>query len=215
MSEVRPPTVAGQFYERSPRRLEESLRECFLHRLGPGRLPEVKPAGPGAVNALVSPHAGYMFSGPAAAHGYAALAADGIPEAVVILGPSHHFPGLSADVSSAAVWATPLGEARVDASLREALLAEDDLFVADSAPTAGHSLSSCHSTSSTSPSPIRRSASSLPLDSATRRPRRSDGEVVARAGGWRGRDRQHRPFHQFPHETALAATGRRPMPSAP
>jgi AmmeMemoRadiSam system protein B len=131
MSEVRAPAVAGQFYERSPRRLEESLRDCFHHRLGPGRLPEVNGSGPGAITALVSPHAGYVFSGPAAAHGYVALAADGIPEAVIVLGPSHHFPGHSAAISTAAAWATPLGEAPVDDALRRKLLAEDDLFAAD------------------------------------------------------------------------------------
>lgn len=213
MSEVRPPTVAGQFYERSPRRLEESLRECFLHRLGPGRLPEVKPAGPGAVNALVSPHAGYMFSGPAAAHGYAALAADGIPEAVIILGPSHHFPGLSADVSTAAVWATPLGEARVDGSLREALLAENDLFVADERTHAPE-----HSVEvqlpflqftyrDRLPPIVPVCLRAYPLGSATEAAAAAKrmGEAVARAAGGRrvvliaSTDLSH----QFPYEAAL------------
>src|SRR5439155_5665535 len=39
---------------------------------------------------LVVPHAGYAYSGPIAAHGYAALAADGWPSSFVILGPNHH-----------------------------------------------------------------------------------------------------------------------------
>lgn len=134
MAEVREPAVAGRFYEGRRERLEASLRECFLHPLGPGRLPTPAADAPGLISALVSPHAGYMFSGPAAAHGFAALAADGVPEVAVILGPSHYAADRRGAVSLAESWRTPLGLARVDRELGARLISATPLLVADEAP---------------------------------------------------------------------------------
>ena len=131
MAEIRQPAVAGRFYERSPDALVRSLRQCFTHDLGPGRLPEVNPDGPGVVRALVSPHAGYMFSGPAAANGYAALAADGIPEVVVLLGPSHYAGDGPAAVSMARAWRTPLGDIPLERELCAALVGATQLVAED------------------------------------------------------------------------------------
>jgi len=134
MSRVRDPAVAGRFYEASPERLEASLRDCFTHRLGPGMLPKVAADGVGRIAALVSPHAGYMYSGPAAANGFAALAADGVPETVVILGPSHYSSDRRAALSTVDAWRTPLGEVSLDGPLGEAVLAKCDLIVGDERP---------------------------------------------------------------------------------
>jgi len=71
-----------------------------------------------------------MYSGPGAANGFAALAADGVPETVVILGPSHHSVDRRAALSTADAWRTPLGEVKLDAELAQALL-QCDLIVAD------------------------------------------------------------------------------------
>jgi len=131
MSGTRHPAVAGQFYEGRPDRLAASIRECFLHELGPGALPQLAVEGPGSVSALVSPHAGYMYSGPAAAHGFAALAADGIPDTAVILGPSHRLIDRRAAVSTAEAWLTPLGEVPVDVSLCQKLAEVSPLLEAD------------------------------------------------------------------------------------
>jgi AmmeMemoRadiSam system protein B len=131
MPEVRHPVIAGQFYEGTPEALEASLRECFLHSLGPGALPTVDPAGPGLVSAVVCPHAGYVYSGPAAAHSYAALAADGLPETVVILGPSHHTAARSAALSLVDAWRTPFGDVPIDRDLGCALVDSSPLFERD------------------------------------------------------------------------------------
>ncbi len=64
---VRPPAVAGQFYSGTTEELIEEIEGCYRHRLGPGKLPEVNEAGPRQIVGLVSPHAGYMYSGPPAA----------------------------------------------------------------------------------------------------------------------------------------------------
>src|SRR2546426_584799 len=77
---------------------------------------------------LVVPHAGYMYSGPVAAHAYAALARDGVPKTFVILGPNH--TGLGAAMALGEHdWETPLGVAMFDralgARLRKAPITED------------------------------------------------------------------------------------------
>jgi hypothetical protein len=128
---TRQPAVAGRFYEREAAALRASLEACFLHPLGPGHLPEVNPEGPHTLRALISPHAGYMFSGPAAAHGFAALAADGLPEFVILLGPSHYSSARTSAVSLARAWRTPLGEVPVDMELGRHLLGGSDLVEVD------------------------------------------------------------------------------------
>lgn len=134
MPEVRRPAVAGQFYEGSEEALSAALRDCFLHPLGPGSLPDVNPEGPAQIDALVSPHAGYMFSGPAAAHAFSALAADGVPEVVVILGPSHYVAARRAAVSLVDAWRTPLGDIPVDTDLGRRLLESSALLEENEQP---------------------------------------------------------------------------------
>jgi AmmeMemoRadiSam system protein B len=133
MPSVRQPAVAGRFYEGSREALEASVRDCFTHPLGPGSEPVLAPDGPGLVSALVSPHAGYMYSGPAAAHGSAALAADGIPETVIVLGPSHYALARAGAVSLADTWRTPLGDVLVDTDLGSRLVEASSLLEADEA----------------------------------------------------------------------------------
>ena len=64
MSGVRDPAVAGSFYASTKEDLAQSLRECFLHDLGPGALPEVAADGPGLLDALVSPMPGSCSPAP-------------------------------------------------------------------------------------------------------------------------------------------------------
>lgn len=137
---VRAPAVAGQFYAGSPGRLRDEVAAAFRHRLGPGDLPQVADAGPRELIALVSPHAGYMYSGPAAAHGFAALAADGRPDVVVILGVNHRGVGAPIAVSGASAWRTPLGEVPVETDLSRRLAEGTGAATDDSTHAAEHSL---------------------------------------------------------------------------
>src|SRR3989449_8967355 len=116
---MRYPAVAGAFYERSRDALLRQIRECYAHPLGPGRPPEVR-AGPRRLVGLVVPHAGYVYSGPVAAHSYAALAADGWPASFVILGPNHHGQGAPLALTSHD-WQTPIGVAAIDKDLHDSL----------------------------------------------------------------------------------------------
>lgn len=111
---VRRPAVAGYFYPASTKELSETLKALFLHKLGPGKLPPAPPAND--LLAIISPHAGYEYSGPIAAHGYY-LASGASVETVVVLGPNHHGIGSGVAVPESDSWETPLGSVEVDREL--------------------------------------------------------------------------------------------------
>jgi AmmeMemoRadiSam system protein B len=130
---VRPPAVAGRFYPANPGLLESRVMDL----LAAARPPDL-PARP---QALIVPHAGYTFSGPIAASGYAWLApcADRI-ERVVILGTCHT-PGVDSLVtSSAEVFQTPLGDVPVDRPAVKAALEQPGVEVDDPAQDRDHSI---------------------------------------------------------------------------
>lgn len=114
MAKVRLPCQAGAFYEGKAEQLRKQIEDCFLHELGPGKLPEVARAGPRHVVGLICPHAGYMFSGPVAAHAYYKLASDGKPDVVVAFGPNHTGYGSALALMKEGMWRTPLGDVEVD-----------------------------------------------------------------------------------------------------
>ncbi|MEM2920790.1 MAG: AmmeMemoRadiSam system protein B [Candidatus Bathyarchaeia archaeon] len=119
---MRYPRQAGQFYEGTPDALRAQIEGCFTHRLGPGRLPKVTERPFPNPLALVSPHAGYMFSGPVAAHGYYEAAVYGKPEAVIIIGPNHTGMGSGVSIVTNGWWRTPLGDIKVNRDLAERIL---------------------------------------------------------------------------------------------
>jgi AmmeMemoRadiSam system protein B len=108
------------------------IEECFLSKIGPGELPRVNPEGKGEVVGLVSPHAGYTYSGAVASWGMHYLARDQSPTLVVILGPNHTGMGAGVSVQTDGLWKTPLGEVAIDSEAARAILgdssvAQDDL----------------------------------------------------------------------------------------
>ncbi|MGB9675631.1 MAG: AmmeMemoRadiSam system protein B [Candidatus Bathyarchaeales archaeon] len=124
MAKVRRPTQAGAFYEGSAESLKRQIKECFLSELGPKKVPEVKADVPRRIVGLVCPHAGYMFSGPVAAHAYYELALDGKPEIAVIFGPNHTGYGSPLAVVNEGVWRTPLGDLEVDSETANQIVLE-------------------------------------------------------------------------------------------
>ncbi|KXB00563.1 hypothetical protein AKJ48_01695 [candidate division MSBL1 archaeon SCGC-AAA261O19] len=120
MANVRSPAVAGQFYAGTESSLQRQIEECYTHEHGPGRIPEVG-AGPRNILGLVSPHAGYPYSGPVAAHGFARLAEDGKPDSFILLGPNHQGIGSGVSIMTTGKWSTPLGELETDNPLAEAI----------------------------------------------------------------------------------------------
>jgi len=114
---VRRPAVAGSWYSGSAEGLRTEIERCFLSKLGPGKLPKVIEKGSRKIVALVSPHAGYMYSGPVAAHSYSALASDGKPDVFIILGPNHTGLGSGVSIMVEGAWRTPLGNVPINENL--------------------------------------------------------------------------------------------------
>lgn len=110
---IRLPAHAGSFYPARRDDVVRSIEWCFTHKLGPG----VKPSGIGSERlsyAYIVPHAGYMYSGPTAAHAYLWLSKERKPETVVLVGPNHTGLGLAVSVYKEGYWRTPLGDVEVD-----------------------------------------------------------------------------------------------------
>ncbi len=116
----RPPAVADQFYPGDGAALAKEVERCFLDARGPGELPARRRAPERRVQAIVVPHAGFVYSGPIAAHAFARVAAERPPESVLVLGVDHHGRSRGASLS-ARPWRTPLGPTAVDLDLVRAL----------------------------------------------------------------------------------------------
>ena len=124
--DIREPAVAGFFYPSSRNKLIESLEWCFKHELGPGSLPsEVPSEGQYKIRTAVVPHAGYIYSGPCAAHVYLAIKEDRIPDTVVLIGPNHSGFGAPVAVYPRGAWRTPLGDIKVDEDIVTKLLGNE------------------------------------------------------------------------------------------
>jgi len=138
---IRRPTQAGMFYAGSQQSLKAQIEQCFTHELGPGSLPKVADKSLQSVVGLVSPHAGYMYSGPVAAHGYHRLASDGKPEVVVLFGPNHTGSGSALALMKEGIWRTPLGDVEIDSATAGSILQASKIIdVDDSAHAFEHSI---------------------------------------------------------------------------
>jgi len=141
MVKVRRPCQAGAFYAGTPESLRKQIERCFLHELGPRKIPEVADNGPRKIVGLICPHAGYMFSGPIAAHAYYELAIDGKPDIVVLFGPNHTGYGSGLAVMNEGVWRTPLGDIEVDSAVANQIVRISGIVdVDDSAHNMEHSI---------------------------------------------------------------------------
>jgi AmmeMemoRadiSam system protein B len=120
-SAIRPSAIAGAWYPGSAPVLRRTI-EGYLDQVHPIALP-------GRLLALVSPHAGYAYSGPTAAHAYAQLraaAAGSSPiRRVVLLGPLHkpiwggRYGAFMVPAEDA--YRTPLGDVPLDRAFINAL----------------------------------------------------------------------------------------------
>lgn len=137
---TRMPVVAGRFYEGTKDLLIQRIEDCFLGKLGPGRLPGGEPGQKRDLKAVISPHAGYMYSGMPAAHTFLSLFEDGKPDHIVLLGPNHTGMGARLAVCNED-WETPLGRAKYDSGLGSAILQENEFAKTDCvAHSSEHSL---------------------------------------------------------------------------
>jgi AmmeMemoRadiSam system protein B len=125
MKMLRQPAVAGQFYPGTESSLIKSIENSFLNKkIGPGKLPDKKQSyeRKGDILGIIVPHAGYVYSGPIAAHGYLEQFQDGKPEFFIIIGPNHRNIGPGISVYSGGNWVTPLGEATIPEAIVEKII---------------------------------------------------------------------------------------------
>jgi len=112
---VKEPNVAGQFYPESRAELAKKI-DSMLEDAAPGDFK-------GEIFALISPHAGYDFSGRTAAFGYKLI--KGKPyKTVVVIAPSHQYGFYGVSVYPSGIFCTPLGNIPVDADFCQKIMDE-------------------------------------------------------------------------------------------
>jgi MEMO1 family protein len=108
---IRPAAVAGTWYPGTRGALERDVDQY---------LSTASHAAHGTITAIISPHAGLMFSGPVAAYAYKAVSGADYDVAVLV-GPSHYvgFDGVA--LYSEGGFESPLGVAYIDDDSAQAL----------------------------------------------------------------------------------------------
>lgn len=114
---VRSAVVAGQFYPGRKVDLQTSVDTLMM---------AAEPLRPAL--ALMSPHAGYIYSGAVAGRTFSGVL---FPEEVIILGPNHHGRGQAAAVYASGAWETPLGRTQIAAELARLILEECPMTAED------------------------------------------------------------------------------------
>lgn len=113
MHETRYPAAAGMFYENGSKELAEHVEKLF------SGLSE------GDCRIVVSPHAGYVYSGRTAAHAISSLRP---AKKFIILGPNHTGLGMEFSVMSSGKWMMPIGSFKIDSSIAKRLDALDFVY---------------------------------------------------------------------------------------
>jgi len=131
MFTIRQPAVAGMFYPSESGQLAHDVRQLLesarTHNLFP--------------KALIVPHAGYIYSGPIAATGYATLLpiAERIKR-VVLLGPTHRVAIRGLALPGSDAFDTPLGRVMVNKAAVSAISHLPQVTISTQAHALEHSL---------------------------------------------------------------------------
>jgi len=122
--EVRTPAVSGTFYPGDEKELKTMIHDCFMHTVGPGKIPPTDTEQ--KIYGVICPHAGFVYSGPIACHSFYSISSS-TSKLAIITGPNHY--GIGQNVASMidARWKTPLGLTEVDSE--SALELRNDLDV--------------------------------------------------------------------------------------
>lgn len=117
---VRKPAAAGQFYPGRGKDLHSTIGKMVVNT------PQKK-----HVKGIVSPHAGYIYSGPTAGKVFSAIE---VPDVVIIIGPNHRGIGKPYAIMDEGIWETPLGKVEIDSTLAKKIIKGTQLVEVD--PTA-------------------------------------------------------------------------------
>lgn len=120
MKNFREPVVSGQFYPSD----KSALQATIAKLVGKGKFEKVECIG------VISPHAGYPYSGAVAAAVFANIK---INDTVVLLGPNHTGGGKPFSIELSGTWRLPLGDVEIDEEvagsiLKKSLFLKEDKF---------------------------------------------------------------------------------------
>ena len=115
----RKPAAAGRFYPSDPGELRGELAGLFR---------EAKPRTLEQVAAVISPHAGYVFSGIVAASGFSQIDPDKQYDNVFVIASSHQVSFMGASIYNIGDYVTPLGTVPVNRDLAGKLISSNPAF---------------------------------------------------------------------------------------
>jgi AmmeMemoRadiSam system protein B/AmmeMemoRadiSam system protein A len=116
----RQPAVAGQFYPVNRTELDATLQQLFAKAVPSKNIHDVV--------ALISPHAGYVFSGEVAASAFKQIDATKEYENIFILASSHQIAFEGASIYSQGNFITPFGTVKVNTILANQLINKNTIF---------------------------------------------------------------------------------------
>lgn len=129
----RQPAVAGQFYPANPSELNPTLKNLFSKAVLPKNIKNVI--------AIISPHAGYVYSGEVAASSFNQIDQNKVYDNIFIIGSSHRIAFEGASVYSKGNFLTPLGTVKVNTEVCKTLIKHYNFFTErDDAHISEHSL---------------------------------------------------------------------------
>lgn len=108
----RDPAVAGQFYPGTKAALQKEIEKYIIRGAG-----KIKAIG------VVSPHAGYMYSGAVAG---ATLSSVELAGTCVVMGPNHTGRGKPFSIMTEGAWKMPSGDCQIDEKLAKSILSNSD-----------------------------------------------------------------------------------------
>ena len=115
----RKPAAAGRFYTDNPKELRATLTDFFK---------EAEPRKLSNVIAIISPHAGYLFSGLVAANAFNQIDPEKEYENVFVLASSHQVAFMGGSIYNKGDYLTPLGAVPINIPLANKLIEEHAVF---------------------------------------------------------------------------------------
>lgn len=104
--------MSGIFYPNNPVELKQLIDQSFRDQnFGPNKMPPSKSKR--RIYGIVSPHAGYVYSGAVAANGFYEVSSMEFDN-VVMIGPNHYGIGSGVAMMHNGTWETPLGQIEIN-----------------------------------------------------------------------------------------------------
>ena len=137
--EVRRPAVAGAFYPSGAQELKRTVGALLSQATKRREL--------SGLCGLVTPHAGYVYSGSIAGEAFSLLArSNDAPNRILLIGPPHYVPVRGIVAPSSSAFTTPSGDVGVDVGAVESLRDAALVTIDDTPHTPSmRSRSNCHS----------------------------------------------------------------------